>query len=70
MKQKRLWSSRVIQTGSITLRPLHESLAAYAEAKARKKSDRLAKKLRPKGVNFHPKTGTLPRTKGETRKKA
>lgn len=42
-------------------KPLHESLASHAEAKARKKSDRVAKKLTHTGLNFHPKTGTLPR---------
>lgn len=52
------------KTGKITRKPLHESLASQAEAKARKKSERLAKKLTHTGLNFHPKTGTLPRKKG------
>lgn len=45
MKQKRSWSSKVAKTGPVTRRPLHESLASQAEAKARKKSERLAKRL-------------------------
>jgi len=64
MKQKRTWSSKVGQTGPITRRPLSESLAAYAEAKERKKAERRARKL-VHGQNFHPKTGTLPRHKND-----
>lgn len=45
MKQKRTWSTHVELTGPVPVRPFRESLAAYAEAKARKKSERLARNL-------------------------
>lgn len=53
--------AQIEKTGRVARKPLHESLASHAEAKARKKSDRVAKKLTHTGLNFHPKTGTLPR---------